>query len=91
MTKQTLNVNILERFMTTEQMKKLLGEYDNNKKQLGYGNRIETLKQEVTDVQKEMIREYFTEGSDLKVLANKYGVNTDKVRNTVYNACTRLV
>lgn len=38
-----------------------------------------------------MIREYFTEGSDLKVIARKYGVNTDKVRNTVYNACARIV
>lgn len=91
MTKQTLNVNILERFMTANELNELIKVYDNNKKQIGQGNRIETLNREISQQEKEMIVDYFNPEIPMSDLVKKYNVNQDKVRNTVYSAGIRMV
>lgn len=86
-----LNIDVLSRFMTAQQLAELEKGYQENLKTPGTSDRFTTLQVPPTDKELAIFRDYlYTPSMTIADIAQKYQINSWDVRKIALNTCARL-
>ena len=88
---RVLSSVVLERFLSAEQMNELYAQYKSNRKAHHLANRETSLAKEMTEVEKNAVRDYVTTNESAKNIAIKHGLPEKGIVSRLERACARLL